>query len=51
MVWKLINAWISRHPGEQVILIGDMNGSIPGVVRGTTQLCSSYGDGKEPSGG
>ena len=30
VVWKLINAWISRHPGERVILIGDMNGFIPG---------------------
>jgi len=30
VVWGLINAWISRHPGERVILIGDMNGSIPG---------------------
>jgi len=30
MVWKLIYAWIRRHPGERVILIGDMNGSIPG---------------------
>ena len=26
---KLINARISRHPGERVILIGDLNGSIP----------------------
>jgi len=33
VVWKLINAWISRHPGERVILIGDTNGSIP---RGAT---------------
>jgi len=24
------NSWISRHPVESVILIGDMNGSIPG---------------------
>jgi len=23
VVWKLINAWISRHPGKRVILIGD----------------------------
>ena len=30
MVWGLINAWISRHPGERVILIGDMNGSMSG---------------------
>jgi len=30
VVWGLINAWICRHPGERVILIGDMNGSIPG---------------------
>jgi len=30
VIWGLINSWISRHPGERVILIGDMNGSIPG---------------------
>ena len=30
VVWKLIHAWISRHPGERVILIVDMNGSILG---------------------
>jgi len=29
-VWGLINSWINRHPGERVILIGDMNGSTPG---------------------
>ena len=29
VIWGL-NFWISRHPGERVILIGDMNGSIPG---------------------
>jgi len=30
VVSGLINSWISRHPGEQVILIEDINGSIPG---------------------
>ena len=32
VVWRLINSWpgISRHPGERVILIGDMNGSFLG---------------------
>ena len=30
VVRKRIHAWISRHPGEQVILIGDMNCSIQG---------------------
>jgi len=30
VVWGLIYFWISRHPGERVILIGDKNGSIPG---------------------
>ena len=30
VVWKRIHAWISRHPGERVILIADMNCSIPG---------------------
>jgi len=32
VVWIPINFWISRHPGERIILIGDMNGSIPGGV-------------------
>jgi len=30
LVWKLIRAWIRRHPGERVILTEDLNGSIPG---------------------
>jgi len=30
VVWGLINSCINRHPGEQVILIRDMNGSTPG---------------------
>jgi len=30
VVWGLINSWISRHPGERVILIGDMDGSTLG---------------------
>jgi len=29
-IWELIRIWNSRHPGERVILIGDLNGSIPG---------------------
>jgi len=30
VIWELIRTWISRHPGERVILIGDLNGLIPG---------------------
>jgi len=46
VVWRPINACISRHPGERVILIGDMNGSIPGGRH-------NYADPteKKPSGG
>lgn len=30
MIWEFIRTWINRHPGERVILIGDLNGLILG---------------------